>query len=455
MQLPTFIKLENTLDKAMFYKNSPQYKNYYFGGIHLLPDNIYPYKQRTYANDGIELEATFVVNLMTICGTVITDITDWFNVTREFQDPDTGLPQIEWELLTVPYDAGFRLVYLEITQGANDKIYSSPFYFTKDNSDYTSQWFYRNKINEDMMSIGLQLYFMQEDDDMEVQSYNPVSSGVPFNAGVTIYPFEIWNSGVIDLNLYRTIKSLFEQRYLYSFDSNSELPIKTGLKEGFETPKREADENFGEQELSLNRNYGVTYDPLYIPTPVPPPPPDPPTINLNSIIELDAVRVQYTFTYSNFSPDYLTYQWSLDGVTWNNGYVLGIESPMIVEIYDHQENDFYYSIYHQGTGTRSNILRLNTNEIVILNITSDDTEFKGEGNLYNIFFTLGFETSEPLVYEASINNSDWVTITFVDGSNNVSPKQFITPDSSFEFTYFRIRYLPLGIVSNTFNYNIP
>lgn len=454
MQLPTFIRLENTLEKAMFYKNSPQYRNYYFGGVQLLPNNIYPYKQRTYSDDGIELEATFVVNLVTICGTVINDVTDWFHVTREFQDPDTGLPQIEWELLNVPYDAGFRLVYLDITQGADDKIYSNPFYLTNDSSEYTSQWFYKNRIDENMMSTGLQLYYLQDDDEMDVQAYNPVSSGVPFNAGVTIYPFEIWNTGVIDLALFRIIKLLFEQRYLYSFNDNNILPIKTGLKEGFETPKREADENFGEQELMLNRNEGVIYDPFFIPTPTPPDPPDPPIINLNSIIELDSVRVQYAFTYSNFTPDYLTYQWSLDGTTWNNGYTLGITSPMVVEIYDHQDNDFFYSIYHQGTGTRSNILKLNTNDIVILDVFSD-APFRGEGNLYTVTFTLGFETSQPLIYECSINGTDWVTVTFVDGTNNVSPKQFIAPDSSFEFTYFRIRYAPLGIISNIFNYNIP
>ena len=113
MKQPTFIRIEDTYEKALTYKGSPQMEQdlLSFFGVQLLPNQSVPYIQRTYCNVGVEIES-YIVRIKDFCGNTLEDITNSFEIVRTFNDPDTGLPQIEWQLSNIPVDTGYKLIYL-------------------------------------------------------------------------------------------------------------------------------------------------------------------------------------------------------------------------------------------------------------------------------------------------------------------------------------------------------
>lgn len=424
---------------------------YSFEGVHLLPDYEYPYNQRTYAAEGIEMEDIISVKVCNLCGTEIGDVSIYFNVLETFNDPDTGLPQIIWQLKGATFDAGYQLVYLKIRTGANVFVYSSPFLLTNKNSEYTSYWGYKNKKTDEYLYIGLITYFRQNKSQQEISNYTAVSTGETFTATSRLTKYERWNTGVIDINIIEEYKTLFLCRYLYSLPTNFDgLPVRTNLFEAFDTPDLEADENFAEQEILLLRNYSQTLDPNEIPIVPPPPPVDVPFINLIKVESKDLKNVLYTFTYGFFTPTSLTYQYSLDQVNWfdSTGAII---SPHQVGVGNHQVLNYYYRIYHFNTGTQSNIVQLAQPAITIDNITSPQTSFIQVGNNYNIFYTVtGFTPASDFAFEGSVNGSDWVGLYYSLGFQN--PKTVQTPSSAEEFKFFRIKYSPSGLYSNVFNF---
>lgn len=444
MQLPTFIGLFETFDKAMAYPNSPQMTEYSFEGVQLLPNHPFKYIQRTYADNGIEIE-DFTVYLCDMCGTRLWDVSDYFSIERNFNDPVTGIPQVEWSLYNVDYDAGYQPVYLEIETGANQYYYSSPFYLTDEYKDYTSRWDYRNKDTDTMLSSQLRLFFRQKKSEQEVSNYNPVSSGSTYTASSRLTPFERWTTDVIEINVVEEFKKIFLCREVYSLDFNGTLPVKTGLYEAIESPDLEADENFAEQEILLSRNYSITYDPNALPVTPPGPSPGDPFITLQAVQSMSSSQVKYTFTFGNFitTPSSFAYQYSLDGVEWSSSSS-SIASPQTIVVLNNQSINLYYRIYHYGTGTTSNVLQLPVEGINLTNIvkTSGSRKVAAYFTLNNFFPTTG----QQLIIDVSTDGSNWIEAAYFVNYN--SPKYFEEPYTLVPFTFYRMRYPALGLTSN-------
>lgn len=444
MKQPMFITLHETFAEAMGYRDSPQMQDAYmsFQGVQLLPNNELPYIQRTYVEGGFELES-YDVYVMSICGDQLADITSAFAIKSNFDDPNTGTPQIEWSLTNIPFDAGYQLVYLLIKQGVNDLKYSSPFYLTADMSEYTERVDYGN--GGTVYSTQLQIEFKQYLDLFEQTTYDNFKGN---RTAVTtkLVEYEAWQTGIIDYTLFRKIKQVFRNKYVYVGLA------KTVLFEPFETPRLEGRENFAEQELLLCRDESDKYDPLYVPEDPPTPPENPPFINLIRVDSLNDKNVSYVFTYGNFEPTYLQYEYSLDGETWQQS-TGDIASPHGVTVLDNRNISYKYRITHLGSGTVSNIVTIAPPSIIIDNITSPQSSFNSAGNTYSIFYTIsGFNLTTNVIFEASFDNgASWQPMSYSSGYQN--PKVVNTYSSTLQFTKFRARYQPLGITSNIFTFS--
>lgn len=424
---------------------------YSFEGVQLLPNHPFSYIQRTYAKEGIEIEE-WAVLAKDLCGNTLEDLTEYFDIVRVFDDEDTGLPQVEWSLKEIPFDFGFRNIYLQIQVGADAFIYSSPFYLTDYRKDWVSRWDYRNDDEETMLSTSLRFYFRQPKSQQEISNYTQVSTGNTFTATSKLTKYERWNTEVIEINFIEKIKEMFLFREVYSMGLNDDYPVRTGLFEAIESPDLEMDENFVEQEINLLRNYTQLYDPNYIP-PIPPDPPvDPPAINLRKVTSEFKGYVTYEFGLVNFSPTYLTFQYSPDGVNWSNN-TGDPTSPHNLFIGNTNVTSFYFRIIHES-GVTSNVVQMVQPSIVINNITSPQSAFDPQGNSYNIFYTItGFTPTADFVFQGRPNNTQpWSYLNYSSGNQN--PKQ-VFASTAVEFTEFRIVYNPLGLASNTKTFQFP
>lgn len=439
--LPAFIRLENSLAEALKYYNSPQMSTYSFAGVHLLPNYPYRYIQRTYANDGIEIE-DFIVRVKSMCGDTLGTITDNFHIERNFNDEDTGLPQVEWSLDEVSDDFGYQLIYLEIQSGADGFTYSSPFMLTADRGEYTSAWFYRNNSEDTMLSIGIQTYFRQKKSSQELKNYNPVSTGVTYTATSRLTQYEKWNSEIIDINIIEQFKEIFLCREIYALPQNFDgLPVRTGLEEPIDSPDLEAGENFAEFEALFARNYKVTYDPNETPYVPPGPDPEAPFIDLSRVNRIDSNRVSYVFTYGNFSPTFLTYQFSLDGTNWSDSTGDSV-SPHTVTVLNNDTNYYYYRIIDLISGTTSNVRQIPLPSLMINSVVNTGLR------QYSVGYTLdGFEIAlgRFLEFQASNNGTEWSKV--ITALNNNNPKHIELPWSIPEMDRIRIKYD--SIISNT------
>lgn len=459
MNTPTFIRLENSLDKAMLYVTSPQTAYYSFNGVQLIPNHPFKYKQRTYATEGIEIEE-WEVDVMDMCGNVLyTMQNNEFDVTRAFNDPQTGLPQVEWTLQT-PYDADGRLIYLRINVGVNGYVYSSPFQLTEYGKEYTSRWDYRNKPNDEYYSIQLQIYFRQNKSQQEITVYNPVSDGVQYMPTSVINPYERWFTKVIEGDILEEFKKIFAMRYRFSLRENNisnELPVYTSLFEAIETPDFQGDENFLQQEILLTRNYRDVHNPNAVPVTPPTPPVDPPFIELERVQAPTQNTVRYSFTYGNFivAPTAFTFQYSLDQITWIDS-AQGVTTPQTVNVPNNNSFSYYYRIKYEPTNIVSNVLQLPILGLSIVNITSPDPQFMTSGNKYNVNYLINYTPSDFkfLVTESSTNGTDWQRTIPLD-DNYRSPQQVLTQASGVQFTKFRIRDYESGLTSAAYEFNLP
>lgn len=446
MQTATFIRLENSLQAAMSVNESPQVVYDYYGGIRLVTSNPFPYTQRTYAPEGIELEE-FTIEFLDMCDTVLGGEfdDDTFKVIRNFEDPNTGLPQIEWQLNPIGLDFGDQLIYIKLTSGSNGYIYSSPFKLTDSQANFTTQLWYKHREQDNMLSIGLDLYFRNRKSNDELSQYDPTTSGNTITGSVRITPFERFLTPVINMDLMELFKTIFLNRFIYSHPFNfNGLPVKTALFNSLESIDPEADENFASYEVLLNRNYNYTFDPLAVPVVPPVPPVDPATITLTEVVSLNDGQVSFIFTYDGFETTYLTYQWSLDQVTWisSTGSQL---SPHTVNIPNHLTQPFYYRIIHPMA--TSNVVQRKVKRILLNSVIRPVSD----NSIYRLSYTAEeYTITGNLSFETSVDGESYKPATYIDGNEN--PKDVQVPLVVTEDPYFRIVDVKEGVISNAIKY---
>lgn len=445
---PTFIRLENTFNAAMTDNGSPQTVFFDYRGVHLVTDNEYKYVQRTYAAEGIEIEDN-EIEFYSMCGDLLdADVhTGTFKVENAFNDPDTGLPQVIWSLNTANLDFGNQLIYFKITTGANGYIYSSPFVLTADESNFTTQYWYKTNPDEYYLSIGLNMYPLNKKSQKELSQYNPISSGNIINTSLQITPFEKFETGIIWNGWLELFPTIFEERFVYSkpwfWDG---LPVATSLFTPPESIDPQGLENFVQSEILLSRDYDYTLDPNAEPIIPPTPPIDAPEITLISVVRVDNNHVSLNFSYANFTPNYLNMQYSTDGINWISSGG-SATSPRSLLAPNNNIINYYYRVSHELAV--SNVKTIPFRTIIIDGVIKAET---ASGlTKFKIAYSLEeYDYTPKLIYEFSADNTEFRQSLYNDGTEN--PKEVFVADSITTEPYFRIRDDENGLISNVIQY---
>lgn len=257
MDLPQFIRIEKTNINAMNYRSNPDMQFFYFGGVQVLPGIII--RQRTNVRTGISLPSIFAIEVVDMCGDVITQLSQSeFKVEQNITDQN-GWNQFDWSLRT-NFDAGYKLVQLRLGFRESDNLtnttyYTNPFYITSELGKFTTRWLYRNSVEDNYLCISLQMHYLQDDDAEELSTYDRKSSGKRVTLTNELTAIEIWRTRPIDIRLFGLIKRMIACRFVYSTDEAGDIVFyRTSKNETFETPRLEGKENHAQQEMILVRD---------------------------------------------------------------------------------------------------------------------------------------------------------------------------------------------------------
>lgn len=246
MIVKPFINLFRTTDEAFYFKNSPINSQYIFTGVQLKPNNTAKYVQITNTTDGIILE-DWIVNVVNLCTGEKTDITDYFLV-ETLTNSNDGNPQFYWSLLNVPFDFGYTLVYLEVTQVLGETFYSNPFLFTEYESEKTTQFHYKQSKDDVYQSISIQTYFLDEDKKTELTTYYEISTNNTVTQSIKTSYIYNFRTELLPKSTLILLTYLLESPVLYA------EYIRCYLYEAIDLPKKVAQENFASMDYILSPN---------------------------------------------------------------------------------------------------------------------------------------------------------------------------------------------------------
>ena len=246
------INIFRSTTEAFYFKNSQQNRFYYFTGVQLLPNNTLPYTQVTNTLNGINLE-DWTVNVVNICTLEKTNITNYFMVDS-LTNSQNGNPQLYWSLTNVPFDFGYELVYLEITQAIGETFYSQPFLLTDTDSEKTSQFHYRAKKTDPYQSIGLQSWFRQITRNEELTQYYEASTRNTITQAVKVNKLEKHFTELMSLDILNHLSDILISPYLYL---NS---VRVALFEAPKFPEVTNQENFGKMDFLISPNPNDRYE---------------------------------------------------------------------------------------------------------------------------------------------------------------------------------------------------
>lgn len=246
-----FINLFRTQEEAFYFKNSQLNTQYIFKGIQLLPNNTAKYIQVTQTPSGIDLEDWTVWAVDLHKGTR-TNLTPYFFVDSLTNDLD-GSPQLFWSLTNVPFDFGYRLIYLEINQAIGDSFYSQPFLLTDYESEKVTQFHYKDSNEDAFQSIGLQTWFDEEDKKTELTTYYEVSTKNTVSQAIKTSKLERFRTEMMPKSMVILLTYLLESPVLYV------NYIRNSLFEAIDLPRKIGQENFIEAEFVLSPNYNDNF----------------------------------------------------------------------------------------------------------------------------------------------------------------------------------------------------
>lgn len=246
-----FINLFRTKEEAFYFKNSQLNTQFIFKGVQLLPNNTAKYIQITDTPNGIDLE-DWTVNVVDLCKGTKTNVTDYFFVDS-LTNSDNGNPQLFWSLTDVPFDFGYRFVYLEITQTLGETFYSNPFMLTDIESEKTTQFHYKDSNEDVYQSISLQTWFDEEDKKTELTTYYEVSTKNTVSQAIKTSKLERFRTELMPKYIIIALTYLLESPVLYV------NYIRNSLYEAIDLPQKTAQENFIEASYILSPNYNDNF----------------------------------------------------------------------------------------------------------------------------------------------------------------------------------------------------
>jgi hypothetical protein len=251
MVVNPFINLFRTKTEAFFFKNSIINTQFIFKGVQLLPNNSAKYIQVTNTPSGIDLE-DWQVNVVNLKTEVKTDITPYFLV-ESLTNSLNGEPQLFWSLTDVPFDFGYTLVYLEITQAIGEVFYSTPFLLTDINSERTSQFHYKQSKEEVYQSIGLQCWFLDDDKKTELTTYYEVSTKNTVSRAIQTSLLSIYRTELLSKSLLINLTFLLESSIVYI------NYLRYALFEAVDLPEKVAQENFASIDFTMSASSGDSF----------------------------------------------------------------------------------------------------------------------------------------------------------------------------------------------------
>lgn len=240
------INIFRSKTEAFYFKNSQQNRFYAFTGVQLLPNNPLKYIQVTDTPNGLNLE-DWSVNVVNMCTDEKTDITPYFTVEK-LTNSLNGNPQFYWSLENVPFDFGYELIYLEITQAMGETFYSQPFLLTEIDSEKTTQFHYKTKKSEPYQSIGVQTWFRNITRNEELTQYYEASTRNTVTQAVKVNKLEKHFTELMSLDILNHISDILICPYLYLNQ------IRISLFEAPKFPEVTNQENFGKMEFIVSPN---------------------------------------------------------------------------------------------------------------------------------------------------------------------------------------------------------
>ena len=168
----SFIRLEQTFDKAKNIGDSPIATIFYSDSIQLLPDETYV--QITNTTLGISFDGNYQVLIVDCEGTELADITNRVAI-EQFTDA-AGLPQIKYELYKLGVDFYKEEVCLKFIHTVSNAVwYSNPIIISHYESNFVSRFDYMNYDgNNLMLSIGLRCWFETSDFESSSKEYTTI-----------------------------------------------------------------------------------------------------------------------------------------------------------------------------------------------------------------------------------------------------------------------------------------
>lgn len=245
------INIFKSLNEAMYFKNSQVNTQFIFSGVQLLPNNPNKYIQVTDTPNGINLE-DWIVKVYSLCGKELGNISESFLV-ESFTNSENGNRQFFWSLKNISQDFGWQLIYLQITQILGETFYSQPFRITDVDKEKTTQINYKFKENDDIQSLGFNLWYDDEDLLQELTTYYEESTKSWVSAGMEQGYIEMWKTELMHKSVLLKLKEIMGLPYVYING------IRASLKEASETPKKVAQENFAEMTFTLNFHPNDTF----------------------------------------------------------------------------------------------------------------------------------------------------------------------------------------------------
>ena len=247
MAVTPFINLFRTTKEAFYFKNSQRNTQFIFKGVQLLPYNTSKYIQVTQTPNGLNIEdwQVYAIDLQTGSR---TDITSYFFVDSLTNDLD-GSPQLYWSLKNVPFDFGYRLIYLEINQLVGDTFYSTPFMLTNIEEEKTSQFHYKDNKDGVYQSISLQTWFSEQDKKTELTTYYEVSTKNTVSQAIKTKNIERFRTELMPKSVLILLTYVLESPVLYV------NYVRCSLFEAVDLTEKTAQENFIETSYILSPNY--------------------------------------------------------------------------------------------------------------------------------------------------------------------------------------------------------
>jgi hypothetical protein len=251
MAVTPFINIFRTQEEAFYFKNSQINTQFIFKGVQLLPNNSAKYIQVTATPEGIDLE-DWTVKAIDLCKGTSTDITQYFFVDSITNDLD-GAPQLYWSLTNVPFDFGYRLIYLEITQAVGETFYSNPFLLTDIESEKTTQFHYKESKESVYQSVSLQTWFLDEDKKTELTTYYEVSTKNTVTQAIKTSYLHKFRTELMPKSVLIGLTYLLESPVLYV------NYIRCSLFAAIDLPEKVAQENFATFDYNLSPNFNDNF----------------------------------------------------------------------------------------------------------------------------------------------------------------------------------------------------